>query len=263
MDVEEFQTIEVFCSATGYPTPELSWERLDGSFSPSAYYRDGVLRIPSAQKSDTGTYRCIGVNNAGEHDQLIQIYVRDRQGPSATIYVTPDRYDATEGDEVTLRCETSGRGIVEWVKQGQRELPSSAYARGEALVIRNAQVSDSGRYLCTLKTPENNILTAHSDIRVLPRGQPTQTPNIKEFERKYVIIQGQDFSLPCEVTGDPRPSITWSLSGEELGQNIQVNGNILRVLNARPENSGVYVCVAESSTGTDQAATIIEVERKF
>lgn len=256
-------TIEVYCTATGFPTPELSWERLDGSFSPSAYYRDGVLRIPTAQKSDTGTYRCIGVNNAGEHDQLIQIYVRDREEPSVAIYVTPDRFDAVEGEDVTLRCEASGRGLVEWVKQGQRELPTNAYARGETLVIRNAYAADSGRYLCTVKLPGNVVLTAHSDVRVLPRGQTGQTPRVKEFERKYVIIQGQDFSLPCDASGDPRPAIKWTVSGEEFGTNVQINGNVLRILNARPENSGVYVCVAESSSGTDQAATIIEVERKY
>lgn len=252
----------MFCSATGYPTPELSWERLDGSFSPSAYYRDGVLRIPSAQKSDSGTYRCVGVNDAGEHDHLITIYVRDRQGPESTLYVTPDRFDAVEGEDVTLRCETNNRGVVEWVKQGQLELPSSAYARGDTLVIRNAQESDSGRYLCKLKVPGNIVQSAHSDVRVVPRGQTGKVPKIKEFERKYTIIQGQDFAIPCEVSGEPRPTVQWSLSGEDLGSNVQINGNVLRVLNARPENSGVYVCVAESATGSDQAATIIEVERK-
>lgn len=236
---------------------------MDGSFSPSAYYRDGVLRIPAAQKTDAGTYRCIGVNNAGEHDQLIQIYVRDRQGPSATIYITPDRFDGTEGEDITLRCETNGRGVVEWVKQGQRELPPNAYARGETLVLRNALTTDSGRYLCTVKQPGNIVLTAHSDIRVLQSGQQGKPPHIKEFERKYIIIQGQDFALPCEVIGEPRPTIQWSISGEELAANVQINGNVIRILNARPENSGVYVCVAESAAGTDQAATIIEVERKL
>lgn len=87
-------------------------------------------------------------------------------------------------------------------------------------------------------------------------------PKVREFDRKYVVVQGQDFSLACEATGDPRPTVVWSISGGDLPSNVQQSGNIIRILNARPENSGVYVCVAESGGGSDQAATIIEVERK-
>ena len=37
----------------------------------------------------------------------------------------------------------------------------------------------------------------------------------------------------------------------------------MRILNARPENSGVYICLASNDAGSDQAATIVEIERKF
>jgi hypothetical protein len=52
-------------------------------------------------------------------------------------------------------------------------------------------------------------------------------------------------------------------SGGELESNARQTGNVLRILNARPENNGVYVCLASNNAGSDQAATIIEIERKL
>lgn len=87
-------------------------------------------------------------------------------------------------------------------------------------------------------------------------------PRVSKFENKYVVVQGQDFSLACEASGEPKPSIRWTMSGVEVGQNVPITGNVLRIIAARPENSGVYICIAENSGGSDQAHTIIEVERK-
>ena len=34
-------------------------------------------------------------------------------------------------------------------------------------------------------------------------------------------------------------------------------------MNARPDNRGVYVCIAENEAGNDQSNTFIDIERKF
>jgi Immunoglobulin domain len=73
-------------------------------------------------------------------------------------------------------------------------------------------------------------------------------------------VQGSDFSLTCESSGNPYPTITWIMSGASFASNAQQNGNVLRILNARPENNGVYVCQATNNAGSDQAATVIEIE---
>jgi hypothetical protein len=52
-------------------------------------------------------------------------------------------------------------------------------------------------------------------------------------------------------------------SGQGFGSNVQQTGNVLRILNAKPENNGVYVCQATNNAGTDQAATVIEVEGNY
>lgn len=168
VDVEEFTPVEVVCSAlSGYPEPQIIWERLDDKpFTSNAYHRDGVLRISSASKADEGSYRCVGINSVGDHDQIIQIYVREGGPRPGAIQVIPDRFEAQEGEDVTLRCESGRQGSVEWIKQGQRELPPRVIVRGETLIIRQSSVEDSGRYLCSVRLPGGDVQSAHSDVRV-------------------------------------------------------------------------------------------------
>lgn len=52
-------------------------------------------------------------------------------------------------------------------------------------------------------------------------------------------------------------------NGAIFEQNTKQTGNVLRILNARTENNGVYICLATNSAGSDQAATVIEVEGKL
>lgn len=92
--------------------------------------------------------------------------MRERVPQPSGIHVIPDRFDANEGEDVTLRCESGRRGTVEWIKQGQRELPPRVIVRGETLVIRQASVEDSGRYLCTVRVPGGEVQSAYSDVRV-------------------------------------------------------------------------------------------------
>lgn len=55
----------------------------------------------------------------------------------------------------------------------------------------------------------------------------------------------------------------WSINGAQFANNAQQTGNVLRILNARPENNGLYVCLATNEVGSDQAVVIIEVEREY
>lgn len=34
-------------------------------------------------------------------------------------------------------------------------------------------------------------------------------------------------------------------------------------MNARPDNRGIYLCIAENDGGNDQTSTFIDIERKF
>ena len=63
--VNETDTFEIFCNATGHPTPTVSWTKVGNN---GTIYPTGVtLRVEKADKSDFGTYKCTAVSVRGEN----------------------------------------------------------------------------------------------------------------------------------------------------------------------------------------------------
>ncbi|KFB41336.1 AGAP003656-PB-like protein [Anopheles sinensis] len=117
--------------------------------------------------------------------------------------------------------------------------PSNRYAVCEVLSIHSH-----------LKHP---LFLCPSLHRIAPRVVPLQS--------NYVVQQGMDFTLPCDATGLPSPSIQWTTTGNQAS-NVQLSGSVLRIFNAQPSNGGVYVCVATNDEGLDRAYTVVEIDRR-
>lgn len=283
IDQDEYSVAEIRCTASGSPVPRIQWRRLDGRISSDVVIRDGFLRFNSLRKSDAGSYLCSAENNIGAKDQPVQVFVRGERLPPPVpeeVNVSPSQHTGDPGEEIRLRCSSQPRGRITWTKTGSVELPRSVVVSGEELVIRYSTVDDSGRYICNVQFPSGLSRSGFADVIVVARSNE-QVPAISTLERKYSVVQGGDFELTCEATGSPYPTIVWSIvsiicfqslsdgykfllqNGAQFESNARQTGKVLRILNARPENSGVYVCLASNNAGSDQAATIIEVERKF
>ncbi|XP_054087653.1 basement membrane-specific heparan sulfate proteoglycan core protein isoform X5 [Zeugodacus cucurbitae] len=277
---EEYQRNEIYCEVSGYPTPAVTWTRVDGRMSPEARTEDTRLIFEAPRKSDEGNYRCEASNEMGNDQKYTQIYVRIAppvapQPPRELIYIDPPSYTGEAGRPVRLTCQptTSISLTYQWNKDGyplyrQRNI----IINGNVIEIRDSTPRDSGLYTCIgidLRGRRNYT----NDAQVLieesggpgpgpyPGPQPgTIEPTVKRLPDQNRIIQGQDFSITCEATGSPYPSIKWTKVHEALGDNVQQSGNVLRIINARPDNRGMYVCVAESIAGSDESNTIIDVE---
>lgn len=76
IEVREGDPVEILCQATGRPTPVLDWVRVHGTINHNASFRNGVWRLPYAQKSDAAEYFCVARNNVGEHREGTILYVR-------------------------------------------------------------------------------------------------------------------------------------------------------------------------------------------
>jgi len=173
---DEFSVAELRCVATGNPEPVVRWARLDDAeLSHDVVERDGYLRFNSLRASDEGSYRCYAQNDAGDADQVIQIYVRSSrpqppQPPSVeTVSISPSQFRGEPGEEVKLYCNSQPQGRVTWSKAGSVELPSNAYATGNELVIRYTAVDDSGRYLCSVQFPNGVSRSSVADVSITAR----------------------------------------------------------------------------------------------
>lgn len=169
IDEDEGKSAEVYCSATGNPKPQIYWERIDGQMSSDIYTRDGYLRFNSLQRSDSGSYRCYAQNSIGDHDQILNVYVRSSTPPTPeNVYITPDNYDGRPGDEIKLSCDASPRGRVTWSKLGAVDLPRNVYVRGNEMIIQYSTIDDSGTYVCTVNFPTGGQKLANAYVNISP-----------------------------------------------------------------------------------------------
>lgn len=269
MTAEEYGTAEVECQSAGSEPIKYVWEKLNGELSDDVDVQDGYLRFGYIRKSDQGEYRCSASNTYGDDTQILRVYVNSQQRPptaSPPVYppiypihiveISPPSFNGRPGDEVRLNCNSQPQGMLKWAKDGLHSLPYHVVVRGAVLIISNARSEDSGRYVCT-STASNATSSAQVVI-----GSNLQPPKIRPFNDLYNIIQGHDFTLNCEGSGNPMPRMKWTRAHEPFNANTQQNGNSLRILNAEVANRGVYTCIADSDHGSDQASTSIEVERK-
>ncbi|XP_058175045.1 basement membrane-specific heparan sulfate proteoglycan core protein [Anopheles ziemanni] len=275
IDRDEYQMAEVRCVATGYPTPSIRWERIDQLLPYNIVNEYGMLRFNSLRQNDAGTYRCVARNDVGEVDALLTVYVRPADGglpPDGgsqeveRVEIMPNSFDGQPGQQIRLVCHCSPAARVTWSKLGESRLPDNANVRNEILIIEHAAQENTGRYTCTASFPNGRIRTSTVDVVIAPdTDMPPPSnriaPRVVPLQNNYVVQQGMDFTLPCDATGLPSPSIQWTTTGSQAG-NVQLSGSVLRIFNAQPSNGGVYVCVATNEEGIDRAYTVVEIDRR-
>ncbi|XP_041450431.1 basement membrane-specific heparan sulfate proteoglycan core protein isoform X4 [Drosophila obscura] len=269
---EEYQPNEINCEVDGNPAPTVTWTRIDGQADAQTRTDGTRLIFDSPRKSDEGRYRCQADNSLNRDEKYVHVYVQSSAPPSPPprerVFIQPEEYNGVEGDTFRLTCQsTSGANLhYEWSLNGyplsgQRNIIVS----GNVLEVRDSSVRDSGTYTCgayDLRTHRN--YTEDARVYIERRDQPptddSSIPVIVRLQELITIEQGRDFSITCEASGTPHPSIKWTKVHDHLATNVHVSGNVLSIYDARPENRGPYSCIAENIHGSDQSSTNIDIE---
>ncbi|XP_063409056.1 basement membrane-specific heparan sulfate proteoglycan core protein-like [Mytilus trossulus] len=259
--VNEFETAEFRCIATGRPTPTVEWRRGTGTMNPSAVISGGVLKIPAALRSDEAQYFCQAINVAGSTLDRTILYVKSNPRP-LTLIVRQVAIIATIGNTEQLICyidDNSVRPTLIWSRNGG--LPSGSRQDNGVLTLNNIQSSHAGSYVCSGKTPNGAMGKATATLTVRPEIETT-VPNASVTPDRTTISEGTNGTIRCNVTGTPQPKITWSKSRGELTERHQVFRETLIITNAQVEDRGVYICRAENTAGLGQDRAIVEVQRR-
>ncbi|XP_062854783.1 hemicentin-1 [Trichomycterus rosablanca] len=197
--------------------------------------------IPHVSVRDSGVYECTAQSSAGTGRGSTHFTVRD---PPVVAHRVLEVV-AVVDESVTLPCEVKDRrprSEIVWTHNGHQVQPGrkiSIRSNGSLHLDRVAP-ENAGKYVCTAVT-EGGFANITVTLQIhVPPVISAAAPDL------YEAAEGFPVSLPCEVTGVPTPSITWTRGGESFPS--QADGS-LWISRAAEADSGRYVCTASSTAG--------------
>ncbi|KAL9970507.1 hypothetical protein ACROYT_G022893 [Oculina patagonica] len=133
--------------------------------------------------------------------------------------------------------------VITWSKVRGEISQARAASKDGKLSIMNAQKNDSGLYKCKA----SNSLGEDSAVTQLV---VVELPHfIISPPAQLKVNTSLNITVPCQATGDPKPTVTWMKENGELPSvrsNVSVNGT-LEIWNTKVEDSGRYTCTASSN----------------
>uniref|UniRef100_A0A2K5KA06 Hemicentin-2 n=1 Tax=Colobus angolensis palliatus TaxID=336983 RepID=A0A2K5KA06_COLAP len=249
--------VKVSCSASGYPTPHISWSREGQTLQEDSRVHvdaQGTLIIQGVAPEDAGNYSCQATNEVGTDQETVTLYYTDPPSVSAVNAVVL----VAVGEEAVLVCEASGvpPPRVIWYRGGLEMILAPEGSSSGKLRIPVAQERDAGIYTCRAV---NELGDASAEIQLAVG----HAPQLTELPRDVTVELGRSALLACRATGRPPPMVTWRRrDGQPLGLRLgagrgsrsrQPDSGVLFFENVAPEDQASYVCEARNVFGKVQA----------
>uniref|UniRef100_A0AAQ5XT71 Roundabout, axon guidance receptor, homolog 2 (Drosophila) n=1 Tax=Amphiprion ocellaris TaxID=80972 RepID=A0AAQ5XT71_AMPOC len=274
--VLEEETVEFRCQVQGDPQPNVRWRKDDidvprGRYEIKYDKDDYVLRVKKSSVNDEGTFTCVAENRVGKLEASATLTVR----AAPQFVIRPRDQIVSQGRTATFPCETKGnpQPAVFWQKEGGQNLlfpnqpqqPNSRFSVSPSgdLTISSVQRADAGYYICQALTVAGSIL-AKAQLEVTDVLTDRPPPIIRQGPSNQTLGVDSVALLKCQASGDPIPSISWlkdgvSLLGKDPRMSLQELGS-LQIKNIKLSDSGIYTCVATSSSGETSWSAFLEVK---
>ncbi|KAM8902846.1 roundabout homolog 2 isoform 12-T12 [Spinachia spinachia] len=278
--VLEEETVEFRCQVQGDPQPNIRWRKDDvdvprGRYEIKYDKDDYVLRVKKASINDEGAFTCVAENRVGKLEASATLTVRARPVAAPQFVIRPRDQIVSQGRAATFPCETKGnpQPAVFWQREGSQNLlfpnqpqqPSSRFSVSPSgdLTISSVQRADAGYYICQALTVAGSIL-AKAQLEVTDVLTDRPPPIIRQGPSNQTLGVESVALLKCQASGDPIPSVSWrkdgvSLLGKDARMSLQGLGS-LQIKNVKLSDSGIYTCVATSSSGETSWSAFLEVK---
>ncbi|XP_033178588.1 Down syndrome cell adhesion molecule-like protein Dscam2 isoform X6 [Bombus impatiens] len=162
---------------------------------------------------------------------------------------------------LTLLCPAQGFPVpshrwYKFIEGSSRRQPVQLNERvrqvSGTLIIREARVEDSGKYLCIV----NNSVGGESVETVLT----VTAPLAAEIEPNTQTIDfGRPATFTCNVRGNPIKTISWLKDGKPLG----LEEPVLRIDSVKKEDKGMYQCFVRNDQESAQATAELKLGGRF
>ncbi|XP_076872442.1 hemicentin-1 isoform X2 [Brachyhypopomus gauderio] len=259
------------CEAQSYPPAIITWLKDGSPFLSSRNVRvlpgGRTLQILNAQEEDAGRYTCVATNEAGEtlKNYEVKVYIPPVISKDSIPGegFTPREIKIKVNNTLTLECEAQAvpTPILHWYKDGQLLNPDgrvTVTANGRIVQIKQAQVSDTGRYTCVA----SNIAGEDEkdfdvNIQVPPSfpGRVGSSSGLGSTVEVKEVVVNNPVSLYCETNAVPPPSLSWFKDGRPLTSTDRVlilpGGRVLQIPRTQAGDAGRYTCMAINEAGED------------
>ncbi|XP_042237805.1 Down syndrome cell adhesion molecule-like protein Dscam2 isoform X42 [Homarus americanus] len=252
-----------------------SWVTDQGqTYYPSDDYDGKYLVLPSGElhirsvSSEDGfkSYKCRTVHRLTQETRLSatagRLVISEPVGASAPRFPTRDRVatDRQQDTSFPLLCSAQAHPAprTRWFKFSENgrkasvELGERVKQVGGTLIIREAKVDDSGKYLCVV----NNSVGGESVETVLTVTAPLSAqvePSVQTVEF------GRPATFTCTYRGNPVKSVTWLKDGEPINHKEAV----LRIDSVGREDKGMYQCFVRNDQESAQATAELKLGGRF
>ncbi|XP_077518540.1 cell adhesion molecule Dscam1-like isoform X2 [Amblyomma americanum] len=262
--VDQGRPTDLICLAQGWPPPKYKWYRRQGQRllplppAPAPAALGGVLHWSGGvQAEDEGQYVCVASNSLGEDRATLTLSVVGE----LSVSVRPRLVRAEAGDSVSFQCNaSSAEASLEWRLNGA-PLPAG-FARLERGFVRAAALGrhQGGMLQCFAAARDGRRAAQATAELVVGERAP-------RMERTYgtsgSLSLRSPASLGCRASGDPAPSISWTLDGawpvSGGGPRLRLwstsdtaTGDAVSFLNwtsVETADGGQYECVASNVAG--------------
>ncbi|XP_020284781.1 Down syndrome cell adhesion molecule-like protein Dscam2 isoform X10 [Pseudomyrmex gracilis] len=254
-----------------------SWVGSDGStFRPSTDYDGKYLVLPSGELHirDVGpedgykTYQCRTKHRLTGETRLSatkgRLVITEPVGskaPAVTGVLKGGFMESKAASVVVQFCPAQGYPVpsfrwYKFIEGTSRRQPVQLNERvrqvSGTLIIREARVEDSGKYLCIV----NNSVGGESVETVLT----VTAPLIAEIEPSVQTIDfGRPATFTCTVQGNPIKTISWLKDGKPLG----LEDRVLRIESVKKEDKGMYQCFVRNDQESAQATAELKLGGRF
>ncbi|XP_025202772.1 Down syndrome cell adhesion molecule-like protein Dscam2 isoform X24 [Melanaphis sacchari] len=257
-----------------------SWTSDDGdeySINANHAYDGKYLVLPSGElhirdvtpEDGTKSYQCRTKHRLTGETRLSatkgRLVITDPIGtviPKVPSKLKFDHVDGVFGQNIVLLCETQGHPVpvFRWYKfiEGSNKkqaviLDDRIKQVSGTLIIREAKVDDSGKYLCVV----NNSVGGESVETVLTVTAPLNAivePTIQ------TVDFGRPATLTCNYEGNPVKTISWLKDGKRLSSH---DGRVLRIDSVRKEDKGMYQCFVRNEQESAQGSAELKLGGRF
>ncbi|KAL1110551.1 hypothetical protein AAG570_008079, partial [Ranatra chinensis] len=259
----------------GYPKPEVKWVK-DGkeivmSDRFRLLYEDEEtisLVIMSVNLSDTGEYKAVASNCAGQAEDTLNLTVKAPPNFSKKL----DDVSLMAGKELKLKVqvEANPKPSVTWFKDG-KEVKESEHIKiieegtSFTLLIDHCTLFDAGSYSVVCK---NEISQSSEFCKVEVLGPPVFTRNLI---KKVDTEEGDSLTFLVKVYGNPMPYVKWFFKGEQVfpDARCKISHDIdtfsLTVNSITRNDGGEYTCELTNMHGTnvDRGTVMVKCSPKI